>query len=95
MLDKDGDIQTVPHAGKDELTGFVVSDTLIQNAATMLGLNQGELKGDPVLGTDLIRYIRPKADKTATKEQMKIHLRRAGIDYSELADEIDIEITDD
>ncbi len=57
LLDKDGDIRIVPHTGKDGLTGFVVGDTLIQNAATVLELNQGELKEDPVLGANLIRYF--------------------------------------
>ena len=71
LLDKDGDIRIVPHKGKDGLTGFVIGDTLIQNAATVLELNQGELK------------------------EMKIHLKRAGIDYSELVDKINIEITND
>ena len=43
LLDKDGDIRIVPHKGKDGLTGFVIGDTLIQNAAIVLELNQGEL----------------------------------------------------
>ena len=55
LLDKDGDIRIVPHKGKDGLTGFVIGDTLIQNAAIVLELNQGELKEDPVLGANLIR----------------------------------------
>ena len=88
LLDKDGDIRIVPHKGKDGLTGFVIGDTLIQNAAI-------ELKEDPVLGANLIRYIRSQADKRAIEKQMKIHLKRAGIDYSELVDKINIEITND
>lgn len=88
LLDKDGDIRIVPHKGKDGLTGFVIGDTLIQNAAIVLELNQGELKEDPVLGANLIRYIRSQADKRAIEKQMKIHLKRAGIDYSELVDKI-------
>lgn len=96
LLDKDGDIRIVPHKGTDgKLTGFVVGDTLIQNAAIVLELNQGELKEDPVLGANLIRYMRSKADKTAIEKQMKIHLKRAGIDYAELVDKINIEITND
>lgn len=78
LLDKDGDIRIVPHTGKDGLTGFVVGDTLIQNAATVLELNQGELKEDPVLGANLIRYIRSKADKTAIEKQMKIQPETRG-----------------
>ena len=105
LLDKDGDIRIVledhashhlvAHKGKDGLTGFVIGDTLIQNAAIVLELNQGELKEDPVLGANLIRYIRSQADKRAIEKQMKIHLKRAGIDYSELVDKINIEITND
>ena len=64
LLDKDGDIRIVPHKGKDGLTGFVIGDTLIQNAATVLELNQGELKEDPVLGVNLIRYIRSPVSYT-------------------------------
>lgn len=96
LLDKDGDIRIVPHKETDgKLTGFVVGDTLIQNAAIVLELNQGELKEDPVLGANLIRYIRSKADRTAIEKQMKIHLKRVGIDYAELVDKINIEITND
>jgi len=96
LLDKDGDLRIVPHAETDgKLTGFVVGDTLIQNAAIALELNQGELKEDPVLGANLIRYIRSKAKKIVIEKQMKVHLKRAGIDYSELVDKINIEITND
>lgn len=84
-----------PIREKTGLTGFVIGDTLIQNAAIVLELNQGELKEDPVLGANLIRYIRSQADKRAIEKQMKIHLKRAGIDYSELVDKINIEITND
>ena len=92
LLDKDGDIRIAPHTATD---GFAVGDTLIQNAAIVLELNQGELKEDPVLGANLIRYIRSKANKTVIEKQMKVHLKRAGIDYSELVDKINIEITND
>lgn len=96
LLDQDGDIKIVPHADKDEkLSGFIVGDSLVQNAAIVLELNQGELKEDPVLGTNLFRYIRSKANKSAIEKQMKVHLKRAGIDYSELVDKINIEITND
>lgn len=96
LLDKDGDIRIIPRKGTDgKLTGFAVGDTLIQNAAIVLELNQGELKEDPVLGANLIRYIRSKANKTVIEKQMKVHLKRAGIDYSELVDKINIEITND
>ena len=102
LLDKDGDIRIAPHTATDgKLTGFAVGDTLIQNAAIVLELNQGELKEDPVLGANLIRYIRSKAigilcpNKTVIEKQMKVHLKRAGIDYSELVDKINIEITND
>lgn len=94
LLDTNGDIAIVPHRAKDgKLTGFSLGDTLVQNAAIVLELNQGELKEDPVLGVNLIRYIRSKANKTAIEKQMKIHLKRAGIEYSELVDRINIEIT--
>lgn len=95
LLDKDGDILIVPHTETDGLTGIVIGDTLIQNAAIVLELNQGELKEDPVLGANLIRHIRSKVDRTAIEKQIKVHLKRTGIDYNELVDKINIKITND
>lgn len=73
----------------------MADDTLIQNVATALELNQGELKEDPVLGADLIQYIRLEADKTTIEKQVRIHLERAGIDHSELVGRTNIEIVND
>lgn len=96
LLDQEGDIKIVPHTGKNgKQSGLIVGDSLVQNAAIVLELNQGELKEDPVLGANLFRYIRSKANKSAIEKQMKVHLKRAGIDYSELVDKINIEITND
>lgn len=94
LLGKNGDIDIIPRKNKDgKLTGFYIGETSVQNAAIVLELNQGELKEDPVLGANLIRYIRSKANKVAIEKQIKVHLKRAGIDYSELMDKINIEIT--
>lgn len=93
QLGTKGDIDIVPRRGKDHtLTGLVIDDTLIQNAAIVLELNQGELKADPILGPNLLRFIRSHADKATIEKQVKLHLKRVGINYDELAKLIHINL---
>lgn len=93
MLDNTGDLLVQPRVQPEgKLTGLVVNDTLLQNAAIVLGMNQGEYKEDAALGPNLIRFIRQKADKVRISKQLQIHLRRAGVDYEELKNKINVHI---
>lgn len=74
------------------MTGVVLDDTTVQDAAVVLGLNRGEWKEDPALGPDLIRFIRSNANRERIRRQMEMHLKRAGLDMNELADKIQLSI---
>lgn len=93
LLNSFGDIQITPRKLIDgKLTGLMVGDTLIQNASIVLELSQGELKEDPLLGPNLLRFIRGKANRQLVERQVKIHLNRAGVNYEELKDKMKINL---
>lgn len=93
QLGEDGDLEIIPRTAKDgKLNGMVIGDTLIQDASIVLGMNQGELKEDPVLGPNLLRFIRSHADRVMIEKQVKIHLGRIGINYEELKNIININL---
>lgn len=97
MLDDSGDLLVRPRAEPDGKlkSGLVIDDTLIQDAAIVLGLTQGELKEDPALGPNLIRYIRSSAQREKIEKQMQIHLKRAGIDYEDLIGKIQLQLNNE
>lgn len=97
MLDHYGDLMIRPHtdAEKKILSGLLIDDTLIQDAAIVLGMNQGELKEDPALGPCLLRQIRAPVNKAKIEKSIQIHLKRAGIDYDELINKIQLNINNE
>jgi hypothetical protein len=68
--------------------GLVIGNTLLQDTSIVLGLNQGELKEDPLLGPKLLPLIRSKADRVKIEQAIKVHLERAGIDYRQVKNSI-------
>ena len=93
LLDNTGDLLVQPRAQPDgKLSGVVINETLVQDSAIVLGLNQGEYKEDAALGPNLLRFIRSRADKARTEKQIQIHLKRAGLDYDELKNKINIHL---
>lgn len=93
MLDENGDLLIRPHRQPDgKLSGLVLDETPVQDTAIVLEMNQGELKEDPVLGPNLIRYLRSRVDKTRIKKQIQVHLGRAGIDYNEVSEQLKLNL---
>lgn len=93
MLDENGDLMIRPRKLADgKLTGLVLDDTLIQDSVIVLEMNQGELKEDPVLGPNLLRYLRSKADRARIQKQIQVHLSRAGIDYNKVAEQLKLNL---
>lgn len=93
MLDENGDLMIRSRKLADsKLSGLVLDDTLIQDSAIVLEMNQGELKEDPVLGPNLLRYLRSKADKSRIQKQIQVHLSRAGIDYNKVAEQLKLNL---
>ncbi|WP_321321461.1 hypothetical protein [Labilibaculum sp.] len=71
------------------ITGaLVVDDNTNQCVALVLGMSQGELKEDPLLGAGLTKFIRGKQSKSQIEQVMRQHLTRAGINYNEYKEQI-------
>ena len=68
LLDATGDLEI--RSGD-----FVVGDSLDQEVATILLLNQGQLKSDPVLGPNLIRMMN-SPNVSAIVPAIELHLKR-------------------
>lgn len=97
MLDDYGELLIRPRIDDENkiLSGLLVDDTLIQDAAIVLGMNQGELKEDPALGPCLMRFIRSPVHKAKIEKLIQIHLKRSGIDYDELINKIQLNINNE
>lgn len=93
MLDENGDLMIRTRRLPDgKLSGLVLDDTLIQDPAIVLEMNQGEWKEDPVLGPNLLRYLRSHADRPRIQKQMQVHLSRAGIDYNQVTEQLKLNL---
>lgn len=94
LLDTDNDLKiTVKKDADGKISaGLVIDEAKLQDAFIVLKLNRGDLKEDPVLGTDLLFMIRSKLSKEKIIKTVKIGLRRAGIDFDEIKKEIELNI---
>lgn len=96
QLSDKGDLKIIPTRKDGKIqSGLFIDDSTIQNAYIVLGLNQGEMKQTPLLGPNLLRFIRAKAGKTAVIKQIRMHLERAGMNYDELKDYINVNLKTD
>lgn len=69
---------------------LLLGDTLVQDASIALECNQGDLKEDPLLGSNLVRLIRKRASPGEINRIVKITLARAGVDYEKIQDKLNI-----
>jgi hypothetical protein len=69
-----------------------VGDSTDQEAACVLRMFQGECKEDTLLGIGLTRYIRQKYNASQINQRIRLHLTRAGINYDDFKDRININI---
>ncbi len=90
LIGTDNELVVIPRRDTSgKITGgLVIGNTILQDTAIVLGMNQGELKEDPVLGPKLLPLIRSKADKVKIEQAIKVHLERAGIDYQQVKNSI-------
>lgn len=68
----------------------VIGDTIWQETAIILGMNQGEHKFFPVLGPNLIQLLKAKASRFDIEQRAKIHLGLDGKNYDQLKEQIQI-----
>lgn len=93
ILDGKGDLLIRSRKQTDgKLSGLVLDDTLIQDSAIVLEMNQGELKEDPILGPNLLRYLRSHVDKARIQKQIQVHLSRAGIDFNKVSEQLKLNL---
>ena len=72
------------------VSGLVVGSSIDQDAVMVLKLHQGDLKEDPLLGPGLTKFIRGKVDKSQIDNRIRQHFTRAGIDYDDYKDRIQL-----
>lgn len=94
LLTTDFDIavQTLRNADGKIVRGVLVGNTTDQNAILVLKLHQGDLKEDPLLGVGLTKYMRGKLDRSQIESRIRVHFTRAGIDYDDYKERLNIEI---
>lgn len=81
----------VKRNGKGLITsGLVIGDRDIQDAYLALLLNQGDLKEDPIIGANLPRMIRGKADIEKIRKTVEIALARVKIRLDDIKNQLDI-----
>lgn len=69
---------------------FVMGESLDQDVAIIIKLNQGDFKSDPILGAGLFRLINSNATAAEIKAKIKLHLERDGKNYEEIKEAINI-----
>ena len=93
LLDNNNEILIKKRTDSEgKISGFVIGDTLLQNASLVLGMNQGELKEDPVVGASLLKRSRSKSDQSQIKRIIEISLSRVGISFNDIEKLVQLQI---
>ena len=69
---------------------IVIADSEIQEVALLVGLTQGELKSDPVLGPNLFYLMKSRGNAGKITTTVKLHLARDNKDYDQIKNVIQI-----
>lgn len=85
LLDEGGDVLV-------RNGSLVVGDTLWQETAIILGMNQGGHKFYPVLGPNLIQLMKSKASQLDIEQRARVHLALDNKNYDQLKEQIKIQI---
>ncbi|MDR0872982.1 MAG: hypothetical protein LBN27_05880 [Prevotellaceae bacterium] len=90
LLDENNDLKIQVRRGADGkiTSGLVVGESKVQDVYLVLQSNQGEFKEDPILGANLFRNIRMKADRSKIKSDIEIALARMGVKLSDVEKEL-------
>lgn len=71
---------------------IAVGESTIQEVALILGLKQGELKSDPILGPNLFYLMKSKGNKNKIETAVKLHLNRDNKDYESIKKIINVDV---
>lgn len=78
-------LDTAYDIGVETQTGdFSAGDTMLQEVDLVVGLNQGELKSDPLLGPSLIRLVNSAVSQNEVQQLLRLHLARDRKDYDKV-----------
>lgn len=67
----DNDFELVAIGG-----GLPIGNTTMQEVGIIMGMNQGELKSDPILGPNLTRMMRSNRNRSRLQQAVRTHLER-------------------
>lgn len=87
LTDNDFDLLIDPIQG-DLVTGDGTQDDI----ALVVGLSQGALKRDALLGPNIIRLLKSNANNEVVERQIKLHLERDQKDFDDFKNLLKIEI---
>ncbi|MFN8238641.1 MAG: hypothetical protein U0T77_10775 [Chitinophagales bacterium] len=69
---------------------FVVAESTIQEVALLVGLTQGQLKSDPILGPNLFYMMKSTGGVSKITSAVKLHLARDNKDFDTIKNLIQI-----
>lgn len=62
---------------------IVIGESELQEVGIILAINTGELKSDPLIGANLVQFIRGYNNKAAIERHVRKQLELDGKDYDE------------
>ncbi len=83
MRDIDGDVTIID-------TGLVHGDSELQEVVTILQLNQGQIRFAPLLGPNLIKFVKGPANQEAIDSVLGKHFKMDGKDYRKIKKAINL-----
>lgn len=69
---------------------FAIDESEMQEVALILSMSQGELKSDPLIGANLIEFIRGGKDKVKIEKHLRSQLELDDKDYDDIKENIKI-----
>lgn len=91
LLDGDNNVMTNVKRDNNGLitAGLLIGDRRMQDVNIVLSVNQGEIKEDPVVGTNLLRMIRSKERREKMRKVIENALKRIGIRFDDIKSELE------
>lgn len=92
LLDGDNDLKLNVRRDSNGLItdGLAIGERTMQDAYIVLASNQGDIKEDPLCGSNLLRMIRGKADIEKIRKTVEIALARVKIKFDDIKKQLDI-----
>jgi len=77
LLDDDGDL-------KIQNGDFAFGESDTDDALLIIGMNQGELKYDPLTGCNMVARLRSQQSATEIQKVVRLQMQRDGKNYNEI-----------